>query len=267
MDISQSELIEQMRKNDAGIWAGVSPIDAVSRIVAYQQVPGRDMSVVVGIAEDTAYQPLAGLAGMARGLASVGTLIVLTIAAIVVWTIATTRAAKQRERAAERSEIDLSNARQELAVARVRALLNDSEVGTLLSSTTDGVARLDGDQRLRQWNPRFAELAGVPLDEAALGSPVEDLLRRQAGAGLFGDSAEAEEGIATRLTILQTSGDSVVPPTQQGPRGEQVTMHVRGVAGGGRLILLVGPENGLFTGIPPLPTESEPETADETTEW
>jgi hypothetical protein len=44
-------------------------------------------------------------------------------------------------------------------------------------------------------------------------------------------------------------------------------MHVRGLSDGGRLILFVGPEHAGLAGVPPMPAESEPETADETTEW
>jgi PAS domain-containing protein len=270
MDLSQSELIEQMRKNEAGVWAGVSSIDGIPRIIAYQRIAGRQMSVMVGVAVDTAIQPLAGLAAMARGLATVGSAIVLTIASIVIWTIATTSATRQRKRNHERTELNLMNARQELAVVRARAMLTEPEVGTLLSSHTDGVARLDGEQRLRLWNQRFADLAGVPLDPSAIGTPVETLLRRQANAGLFGDVAEAEQDLSTRLTILHTAGQSVVPPTQVGPNGEPVTMHVRGVSDGGHVIILAGPENVRYAALPPLAgeaAEAEPETADETTEW
>jgi PAS domain-containing protein len=267
MDISRSELIEQMRKSDSGVWAGVSPIDSVPRIVAYQRIPNRDIGVVVGVAVDSAIQPLAGLAGMARGLAALGSLVVLTVGGILVWTIATTRAVKQRQRTYERSEINLTNTRQELAVARARGLLTEPEVGAMLGSVTDGVARLDGEQRLLRWNPRFAELAGVPLDAAAAGTPIEDLLRAQAAAGLFGDAAEAEQAIPTRLTILHTTGGSAVPPKHIGPSGEAVTMYVRGVSDGGHLILLSGRDNARFATAPALAAESEPETADETTEW
>jgi PAS domain-containing protein len=265
-DLSRSELMDQIRKNESGVWAGISPIDGVPSIIAYQHIIGRDMGVLIGMSQETANRPLSGLAAMARGLAMVGTLIVVVVASILVWSIAKVRTTKQRLRTYERSEIDLMNARQELAVARARALLNESEVATLIGSTTDGVARLDGAQRLRVWNRRFAEFAGVPLDGSAVGLPVEDLLRRQAGAGLFGDVTEAEEGIATRLTILQTSGGSVVPPTQQGPAGEQITMHVRGVADGGHVMVLAGPDNARLATLPPLPAEGEAETADQATQ-
>jgi len=267
MDIAQSELIEQMRKNEAGVWAGVSPTDGIRRIIAWQRVPSRDMGVVVGITMDAAFQPLAGLATTANALAVVGSLVVAIIAGIVVWTIATARAVKQRQRTAERTELNLMNTRQELVLVRARAQLTEPEVGTLLSSATDGVARLDRDQRLRVWNRRFAELAGVALDASAIGTPAEDLLRRQAEAGLFGDVAEAEQDVSTRLTVLHTAGQSVVPPTQVGPTGELVTMHVRGVSDGGHVIVLAGPENARFAALPALPAEQEPETADETTEW
>jgi histidine kinase len=267
MDISQSELIDQIRKNDAGVWAGESPTDKVPRIIAYQHIPGRDMGVIVGIAAVDANQPLYDLAAMARGLAMVATAIMLTIAAILIWTIATTQAAKQRKKNSERTELNLMNARQEIALARARAMLTEPEAGALLSSPTDGVARLDGEQRLRLWNRRFAELTGMPFDGSAAGTPIEELFRLQAKAGLFGEPEDAEQEVATRLTILHTSGQSVVPPMQLGPSGEQITMHVRGVADGGNLIILAGPENARLAALPTLAAESEPETADEATEW
>jgi PAS domain-containing protein len=270
MDIAGSDLIDQMRKNDTGVWAGASPTDTIPRIIAWQRIPQRDMAVMVGISADTANQPLYGLAAMAHGLALVASVIVLTVAAIVIWGIATSRAEKQRKRLHERTELNLANARQELVMARARGLLSEPEASTLMSSPTDGVAWLDGEQRLRLWNARFGELAGVPLDASALGTPVEDLLRRQAEAGLFGDILEADQEVATRLTILHTGGQSVVPPTQLGPSGQQVTMHVRGVADGGLVIVLVGPQNNRYAAMPALPgamAEAEPETADETTEW
>jgi PAS domain-containing protein len=269
MDISQSELVDQMRKNDSGIWAGDSPMDKVPRIIAYQRVPGRETSVLVGVAVDTASQPLAGLAAMAHGLAIVASVIVLTIVGIVIWTIATQKAAKLRRRTHERTEMNLANARQEITVARARGLLTEPEVGTLMSSPYDGVARLDADNRLRIWNRRFADLIGIPLDDAMMGTPIEDLLRLQAGAGLFGEAADVEQEVSTRLTILHAAGQSMVPPIQTGPSGEQIAMHVRGMFDGGHVIILTGPETARLATMPPLAVaaEAEPETADETTEW
>ena len=139
MDISQSELIDQMRKKlDSGIWTGVSPMDRVPRIIAYQRVPGRETSVLVGVAVDSAIQPLAGLAAMAHGLAMVASIIVLTISGILIWTVATQKAAKLRQRNQARTEMNLANARQEIAVARARSLLTEPEVGVLMSSPTTG---------------------------------------------------------------------------------------------------------------------------------
>jgi PAS domain-containing protein len=263
MDISGSELIDQTRQNESGIWTGIAPIDKLPRIVAYRRVVGRDMAVIVGEGVDAADQPLTGLAESTNGLAILATLIVLTIVGILIWTVASARAVKQRLRTYERSEIDLRNARQELAMTRARTLLTEPEVGTLMSSPTDGVARLDGEQRLRSWNRRFAELAGVALD-SALGCPFEDLLRRQAKAGLFGDAAEA--AIAARLTILHTSGGSGLA-AQTALGGAPITMYVRSVTDGGILILLTGPENLRLAALPALPGANEPETADEASEW
>jgi PAS domain-containing protein len=264
MDIASSELIEQMRKNDAGIWAGVSPIDDVSRIFAYQHIPNRDMSVLVGISRDEANEALAGLAATARGLAALGSLVVLTIAAILVWTIATARAARQRRRNQERSEIDLNNTRQELAMARARALLSEAEAGALIGSATDGVARLDAAHKLRLWNERFGERAGVVLGEEAVGNPVEGLFRGQAAAGLFGDAADADSTIATRLTLLRTEAGSAEALTQTGPNGELLRLTVRGVSDGGHLLVLTRADN---SGLGVLEDAGDPAAAQDATDW
>jgi len=261
MDIATSELIEQMRKNDAGIWAGVSPIDNVSGIFAYQHIPNRDMSVLVGVSCDAANEPLAGLAATARGVAILGSLVVLIIAGILLWTIATARAARRRRRVQERSAIDLTNARQELAVARAWALLSEPEAGALIGSATDGVARLDAALQLRLWNERFAERAGVAF---GADTPVEDLFRRQAAAGLLGDAAEAELAIATRLTLLPSAARSAEPLTQTGPDGEPLRLIVRGVCDGGHLLLLARIDN---SGLGALPDVGDARTTQETTEW
>jgi PAS fold len=250
MDIATSELIEQMRKRDAGVWAGVSPIDHVSRIFAYQRIPNRDLGVLVGVSMDAANEPLASLAATAHGLAAVGSLVVLTIAGMVMWTSATVRATQQRRRIHEHIEIDLTNTRQELMVARTRALLSESEAGALIGSATDGVARLDADQKLWIWNECFAERAGVALDGAAPGMPVEELFRYQAASGLFGDATDARPAIAARLALLHTAAGSAEAPIQRGPNDELLMMFVRGVSDGGHLLLLTRADNARLAVLP-----------------
>jgi hypothetical protein len=261
MDIATSELIEQMRKNDAGIWAGVSPIDNASGIFAYQHIPNRDMSVLVGVSRDAANEPLAGLAATARGVAVLGSLVVLIVAGILLWAIATARAARRRRRARERNEIDLINARQELAVARARALLSEPEAGALIGSATDGVARLDAALQFRTWNERFAERAGVAF---GANTPVEDLFRRQAAAGLLGNAAEAASAIATRLTLLPLAAGSAEPLMQTGPDGEPLRLVVRGVSDGGHLLLLARVGN---SGLGAQADAGGARTTPEATEW
>lgn len=260
MDIAASGLIEQMRKNDVGIWAGVLPIDNISRIFGYQHIPNRDMSVLVGVSRDAANEPLAGLAATARGLAALASLVVLTIAGILLWAMATTRAAARRRQARERSDIELTNTRHELAATRARTLLSEAETRALIGSTTEGVARLDAGLRLRAWNARFAERAGVPLQAGTL---AEDLFRRQADLGLFGDPDGCEPAIATRLTLLQALTGSAAPLGQKGENGAPLWLSVRGVTDGGQLLVLTGADTS-----PLAPRAAADATADqETTDW
>lgn len=247
MDIASSALIEQIRHNDAGIWAGDSPIDGVAGILAYQHIPGRDMAVLVGVSAQNANAPLSGLAATARGLAALGSLIVLIIAGIVVWTLATARAARQRQRVRERLEIDLSTARQEVALARTQALLSAAEVDALLGSVSGGVACLDPGQQLQTWNECFAALSGVTV---AGGQPAEALFRAQAAAGRFGEPTAAEAAVGKRLMLLQSATGSGEPERQLGPDGAVLSMAVRGVAGGGHVLLLTAADATGCTGPP-----------------
>ena len=258
LDLSRSDLMQQMRKNDSGLWTGATPTDKVTRIIAYQKVPDRAMAVMVGISLDLSNEALNGLVNWARGLAVLGSLVVAVIAGILVWGIATAKAAASRERARESAEMGLANARQELEVAFARSCLNAIEAGTLISSRVDGVARIDEALRLRQWNQRFADLSGVPLDDSSRGALVEDFLRYQAKAGVFGDAEKAEHGLAARITVFHTGGHAIAPLVQNGPDGQEVTMLVRPVIDGGYMMILAGPENVAFATPPPL--EAEPET-------
>ena len=276
MNIAKSELAELIKKNDSGVWSGVSPMDKVNRFIGYRRIPGRDMAVIVGVSTEAASLPLASLAMWSRGLAVVGTILVFAIGGIVIWSIATSATAKARRKNHERVELNLMNARQELGVSRARMLLTEPETAALIGSATDGVARLDNEARLRLWNQRFAELAGLPLDAASAGTQIEALWRAQAEAGMFGDPAAADQAVSTRLTALHTAGEAMAPPVQAGPDGEQIAMHVRGVADGGSVIVLTGHANARLSALPPLPilalpvvaaAGAERETADETTDF
>ena len=267
MDIARSTFADLLRKNGSGVWTGESPTDNVFRIMAYQRVPGRNMAVVTGIPFDQALRSIDGTIEWTRGIAVMGSLTILAAAAIIIWVSGTARHARSRRREAERTELSLMNAKRELTVARVQAMLTEPEVGTLMSSTVDGVARLDEAQRLRAWNQRFAELAGVILDVRSTGVTAEQLLRAQAEAGLFGNPRDADDQVAARLTVLHTSGQSVVPPPQTGPAGEMLTMQVRGVIDGGNLIVLISPENARYAAMPPLEAADQPEPVEEATEW
>ena len=206
MDFGDFDLVDQMRKDNAGIWAGPSPTDGVPLIIGYQRIADRPMAVIVGISAEEADAPVSGLAATARSLATVASIIVVVVAGMLVWGIATAKAVKLRQRLQQRTEMNLTNARQEIALSRARQALTEAEVGTLMSSHVDGVARVDVEQRLRLWNPRFAELACVPLGLSEAGMPIEDLLRQQAKAGVFGDEAEADDEVSKRLTALHTQG-------------------------------------------------------------
>jgi PAS domain-containing protein len=269
MTLQHTDLLEQMRKNESGIWFGQSPWDQIPRIIAYERVPGRDMAVVMAMTSTYAYQPMAGLAAFAHGVATAASIVVVIICGIVIWTVATARESKARARAMERAETNLANARDAAANARARSMLSEQEAGALLASQSDGVARLDEKGRIRQWNQRFADYAGVPLLPSEAGLTFEALIRRQADAGLFGGPEETEQAVGTRLTVLHTGIGSPEPLLHPAASGDTIQMMMRPVSDGGGVLVLIGPDNAAFAALPPLaePVEAEPEPVDETTDW
>lgn len=267
MGVLHSELIDSMQKNESGVWTGETPTDRVKRVLAYHRVAGRDMAVVVGQTVEEALAPVVTLSEWARGIAFMASLIVVILAGIVLWAVFTAKTLRRRLRALDRAEANVTSARHERDLARARIDLLPQEAATLLGCETDGVARLDIGYRLRQWNDRFAALSGVPHDGLRAGLQIEDILRTQARAGLFGDVLEADAEVSRRLTVIHTGGQTDLPVTQTTPAGETATMLVRGVVDGGRILILTSMDNARLAALPALPPEAMAVPVVETTEW
>ena len=105
-----------------------------------------------------------------------------------------------------RHEADLlDQARLEADRQRDRAESQAAQFRKALDAMTDGIMMLDADQRLLEWNARFAPLIGVPHHVLTVGTPMADILRAQAEAGEFGplDGPEAiEAAVQVRMANL-----------------------------------------------------------------
>ena len=143
----------------ASSWTGPSPEDGRIHSFALRQVPGTDLTVLVGVDDEAA---LAG-SGMWR-LAAYGFAALMTVMLIVIGggLLAALRAAQGREAglAAERAVLARANA--ELEAARARADAKSAQLEGTLAGMSDGISLLDRDLRLMAWNDRFPECSGVP---------------------------------------------------------------------------------------------------------
>lgn len=195
---------------DGGVWIGPTAIDGLQRIQAFRRVPGRDLVVVVGIGLDDAMAPAEVWAEGADSVAVAATALVLLIGVAVVWELFNLRANRRRRRALDQADVQISTLETDLETARGRAGQSAAQAQALLEGTSDGVAVTDGELRLVAWNPRFAASSGLPADALQAGMPLDEMLRQQTSAGVFGavEDTEAETEVANRVTLLR-SGQAV----------------------------------------------------------
>ena len=137
---------------------------------------------------------------------AVGTCLLLLMAASGCSFLAEWMARRDRRLSDDRVALTLANA--ELKHARDRARASSFELQTIFTSMSDGVSHFDPELRLVQWNQRFPDLAGVPLEALRSGMDVADVLRIQAERGEFGpmaDRAAVEREVARRMEVLSTT--------------------------------------------------------------
>ena len=81
-------------------------------------------------------------------------------------------------------------------------MLNAERLQIVLTNTVDGIALLDANQRLVQWNHPFERGIGVALRAEM---PLETMLRDQIATGMFGSFTNMGGEIARRMTVLRDS--------------------------------------------------------------
>ena len=100
----------------------------------------------------------------------------------------------------------LTSAYSQLDIAKAHADAKTAQLEATLDGMSDGVAMMDAQLCLVEWNRRFPEIAGVPRELLRVGLPMEDILRAQANAGQFGPvNVEAE--VARRMALLRSGGN------------------------------------------------------------
>ncbi|MBS0639480.1 MAG: PAS-domain containing protein [Acetobacteraceae bacterium] len=247
--LGKTDLYAAMQKTENGIWVGQSPIDGVQRMHAFYRVPDRDMTVLVAATESELMAPAELFATGARGVAVAATGTIVGAAVLIAWAFYRFRATRRQQAIAKRHASELDRLRQDESRLTERAQLQSVRLRALIDNTSDGIALLDPELRMVQWNQRFEQGIGVPLAE---NMALDALIRQQSAAGMIDqeyDDLEVEVRERVRTLI---SGEGAVPQVSAGP-DERV---LRGVAlpEGGLVLLLTG------VGNIPLPAAYAPQT-------
>ncbi|HME25654.1 MAG TPA: PAS-domain containing protein [Acetobacteraceae bacterium] len=230
--IADSDMFKAMRADPDSVWVGRTALDGVERVHGFHRVADSDLAVVVAVDRDEAmeatdrwiigaYILIAGISGL-----------LLLLAAIVMRNI---RAAHRREAALSHERAVLASASTELELASARADGKTMQLEATLAGMSDGMAMVDGDLRLVEWNSRFPELASVPGGMLRVGLPMEDIFRAQAEAGVFGN-VDIEAEVTQRVAALR-AGDNANTVERTRPDGRVVELRRNRLPDGGFVTL------------------------------
>lgn len=255
-NVSRSDMYEAMKKGEAGTWIGTTPIDNVARIHGWAKVPTRDSVVIVGSTVNQALQPGEELADATLSIAALATGVVLAVGGVMTWSIASIRSNRRRQRVLDRTRANLTAAQNDLAQNRLRAASAAMQLRTVLDGVNEAAAIFDPEMRLVQWNDRFQLVSGLSETIVQEGLPLDEMLRQQCHAGLFGQSQDAEAEIARRAQTLMVPDPTLPPLTQTGPQGTPIPVLSRRMPDNGLVVILGG-----LTEWQPPPRPAQPQAA------
>lgn len=273
VDVSHSPMFAAITaKDDAGLWSGPTGMDGVERILAFHRVPGRDMVVVVGAMTTTAMAPADSLAATARGVALSASGVVVMIASLVLWAVFNVRSLRRRARALLKAQSNAASLQNEVTVLSGVSQLLSAQVRAIMEGTGNAVALFDPELRLTVWNPIFAATCGLLPDALVPHVPLDEILRQQARAGLFGPLSDLEAEVSNRLIALRT--DSLHnPQVMTTPDGAILLVHGQPLPDGG-LVVMAGAEGAAgqaladHSALHPVSAEDAPAgSAPQTIEW
>lgn len=277
-NLSRTDMFEAMKKGEAGTWIGTTPIDNVPRIHGWAKVPTRDSIVVVGMPTNQALQPGEELADATTTVAALATVVVLAVGGLMTWSIASIRSNRRRLRVLERTRANLAATQTDLAQNRLRAASAAMQLRTVLDGVNEAAAIFDAEMRLVLWNDRFQAVSGLPETIIQEGLPLDEMLRQQCHAGLFGRPEDTEAEIARRAQTLMVPGAGMPQLTQTGPQGVAIPILSRRMPDNGLVVILGGladwqppprPAQPPPAAPPPPAAAPAPEPArtDSTVEW
>ncbi len=191
----------------AGVWTGPSVSDAVLRLHAFRRLPGRDLTVIVGLDQQEALRPATLWKTLARLFAAIisGLIVIVAILFLSELRALRLRAVKARETAA-----GLAAANALAEVSRAQADATARRLRATFAAVTEGIAVFDAHLDLVEWNGLFPDHAGVNASLIRIGLPMEDLLQAQAESGCFGYVSNVSAEVERRVSLFRAGnfGDS-----------------------------------------------------------
>lgn len=231
-NIADSDMFRAMKADPDGVWVGRTALDGVERVHGFHHVADRGLAVVVAMDRDEALQPTEQWTTIADRFAAGITLLLVLFAAMAGRAI---RAAQRQEAAVGQERAFLASATTELEATKARADARTKELEATFAGTSDGVAVVDGNMRLVEWNARFADIAGVARAILHAGLPMEEILRAQAKAGLFGN-VDVETEVTRQVAALRT-GDFAAIVQRARRDGRIIELRRRQLPHGGLVLL------------------------------
>jgi signal transduction histidine kinase/DNA-binding response OmpR family regulator len=231
-NLRDSAMLLAMQEMPDGEWIGPSAPDGIERIHAFRRVPGRDLAVVVGVERNAALAAVATWALGAEFFAGGITALVLLIAGLLLREL---RARHRRTESEDKEHSRLSASNAELEVAKAHGDAKTAQLEATLAGMTDGVAMVDANHCLMEWNDLFPEISGVPPELLRVGVSMEEMIRAQAEAGEFGP-VEVEVEVARRMRLLR-SGRVAETNERARPDGRIIELRRNHLPDGGMVTL------------------------------
>jgi signal transduction histidine kinase/DNA-binding response OmpR family regulator len=214
--LASSPLLAAYAQNPAGtvVFPGVT--DGISRIYAYRGVRGFDLIVAVGLAEDDVLAAYRRSRLFYPGLATVLSVLLVSITRLVVM-----------------RQAHLARARTELRASEAQFAQKSHLLGTTLDHMSQGILMVDGDRRVQVCNERALGQLDLPRALMAECPLFADVLRWQWNHQEFSADGAAIQDAWRQF--LRDGGDCVQPDLYERVRPNGTVLEVRStpIASGG----------------------------------
>jgi signal transduction histidine kinase len=231
-NIADTPMFGAVDAAESGLWVGPSATDTVVRVHAFHRIPGRDLSVVAGIDRQEALSQVAAWQWQARIFAAGITALTAIITILILGGL---NAGRRRIVLARENQALLAAANALAEVSRAQAHAIERQLHATFDVVPDGVAIFDAHLNLVEWNATFPERCGVNASFIRTGMPLEDLVRRQAQAGYFGETVDVEAEVDRRAALLRAGNFGTSQSFQAG--GRAIELRCRSLAEGGFVAL------------------------------